>query len=125
MIDVVQEGVERTRPLADALVQHAPFLAGEDARQQVEGDQPFRIAALAINGEGDADAPEDRLRLIHPTIESGNARPLHPVLHFRVTGAYRTVRSEEHTSELQSLMRISYSVFRLQKKIKNTYISTS
>src|SRR3546814_1634044 len=28
------------------------------------------------------------------------------------------VRSEEHTSELQSLMRISYAVFCLQKKIK-------
>src|SRR3546814_2310002 len=27
-------------------------------------------------------------------------------------------RSEEHTSELQSLMRISYAVFCLQKKIK-------
>src|SRR3546814_20245437 len=75
---------------------------GEDARQQVEGDQPFRIAALAINGEGDADAPEDRLRLIHPTIESGNARPLHPVLHFRVTGAYRTVRLK-HFVEGQSV----------------------
>src|SRR3546814_9012490 len=29
------------------------------------------------------------------------------------------IRSEEHTSELQSLMRISYAVFCLQKK-KNT-----
>src|SRR3546814_1871770 len=28
-------------------------------------------------------------------------------------------RSEENTSELQSLMRISYAVFCLQKKIKN------
>src|SRR3546814_8187672 len=28
-------------------------------------------------------------------------------------------RSEEHTSELQSLMRISYAVFRLKKKKKN------
>src|SRR3546814_6122630 len=28
------------------------------------------------------------------------------------------IRSEEHTSELQSLMRISYAVFCLQKKIK-------
>src|SRR3546814_2525384 len=28
-------------------------------------------------------------------------------------------RSEEHTSELQSLMRISYAVFCLQKKTKN------
>src|SRR3546814_9839171 len=32
----------------------------------------------------------------------------------------RRVRSEEHTSELQSLMRISYAVFCLQKKKKNT-----
>src|SRR3546814_6310288 len=30
----------------------------------------------------------------------------------------RVVRSEEHTSELQSLMRISYAVFCLQKKKK-------
>src|SRR3546814_6003247 len=30
-----------------------------------------------------------------------------------------TMRSEEHTSELQSLMRISYAVFRL--KTKNTH----
>src|SRR3546814_7586372 len=34
-----------------------------------------------------------------------------------VTG--RTGRSEEHTSELQSLMRISYAVFCLKKKKKN------
>src|SRR3546814_1096074 len=30
-------------------------------------------------------------------------------------------RSEEHTSELQSLMRISYAVFCLKKKTKNNY----
>src|SRR3546814_4890284 len=30
-----------------------------------------------------------------------------------------TIRSEEHTSELQSLMRISYAVFCLKKKKKN------
>src|SRR3546814_2792880 len=35
----------------------------------------------------------------------------HPLLH----------RSEEHTSELQSLMRISYAVFCLKKK-KNRYL---
>src|SRR3546814_7716923 len=29
---------------------------------------------------------------------------------------FQTVRSEEHTSELQSLMRISYAVFCLKKK---------
>src|SRR3546814_5885401 len=43
-----------------------------------------------------------------------------------VLGEVRTVkidgsgRSEEHTSELQSLMRISYAVFCLKKKNNNT-----
>src|SRR3546814_3012290 len=32
----------------------------------------------------------------------------------------RDTRSEEHTSELQSLMRISYAVFCLKKKKTNT-----
>src|SRR3546814_7098392 len=43
------------------------------------------------------------------------------------TGLHRT-RSEEHTSELQSLMRISYAVFCLKKKKqklnKTTHAST-
>src|SRR3546814_2513959 len=40
---------------------------------------------------------------------------------------HRAVRSEEHTSELQSLMRISYAVFCLKKKNKNNviYINTT
>src|SRR3546814_9006378 len=36
----------------------------------------------------------------------------------RRQAAGRRLRSEEHTSELQSLMRISYAVFCLKKKIK-------
>src|SRR3546814_3601624 len=46
----------------------------------------------------------------------------------RPTGLYHNlVRSEEHTSELQSLMRISYAVFCLKKKknnIKEKYQAT-
>src|SRR3546814_9595739 len=38
-------------------------------------------------------------------------------------GADLRTRSEEHTSELQSLMRISYAVFCLKKKIKHTEIT--
>src|SRR3546814_2557983 len=34
-------------------------------------------------------------------------------------------RSEEHTSELQSLMHISYAVFCLKKKLQNTRQSNS
>src|SRR3546814_3982175 len=39
-------------------------------------------------------------------------------------GGPAALRSEEHTSELQSLMRISYAVFCLKKKKKETVIST-
>src|SRR3546814_3170235 len=42
------------------------------------------------------------------------------------TGPWRLLRdrrSEEHTSELQSLMRISYAVFCLKKKIKQNRAS--
>src|SRR3546814_1559946 len=36
----------------------------------------------------------------------------------------RRRRSEEHTSELQSLMRISYAVFCLKKKTENQYYNS-
>src|SRR3546814_5026240 len=44
--------------------------------------------------------------------------------HFRHVQVGRKRRSEEHTSELQSLMRISYAVFCLKKKtiILNNHI---
>src|SRR3546814_8795199 len=45
-----------------------------------------------------------------PTISEATAVPW-PL------GAGAPLRSEEHTSELQSLMRISYAVFCLKKKI--------
>src|SRR3546814_10487811 len=38
---------------------------------------------------------------------------------FRQAWVRHVARSEEHTSELQSLMRISYAVFCLKKKKKN------
>src|SRR3546814_9568282 len=45
-----------------------------------------------------------------------------PCLHDRFKGALQGFdRSEEHTSELQSLMRISYAVFCLKKKTKKKY----
>src|SRR3546814_10434723 len=41
-----------------------------------------------------------------------------------VDGNVSYLRSEEHTSELQSLMRISYAVFCLKKKKQNKQKST-
>src|SRR3546814_8467518 len=55
--------------------------------------------------------------------------PLHPsrVIPAKAAIAALAFRSEEHTSELQSLMRISYAVFCLKKKnttSKSTHIKT-
>src|SRR3546814_3021843 len=63
---------------------------------------------------------------------AGSLERLTGLPHAEVDRRMRSVpgRSEEHTSELQSLMRISYAVFCLKKKNKNTtstgrdYIST-
>src|SRR3546814_7742316 len=40
-----------------------------------------------------------------------------------LTAAVQALRSEEHTSELQSLMRLSYAVFCLKKKKKTKNVS--
>src|SRR3546814_8861767 len=58
-------------------------------------------------------APPAQLALRAPS-RMGHARPAHHA-GVRRRGARRG-RSEEHTSELQSLMRISYAVFCLTKK---------
>src|SRR3546814_9359911 len=52
----------------------------------------------------------------HREDEPGRAAEPHLAPH----GARSASRSEEHTSELQSLMRISYAVFCLKKKKKIT-----
>src|SRR3546814_6231291 len=51
---------------------------------------------------------------------TGDSPPWKPISVFDDGRRVYVVRSEEHTSELQSLMRISYAVFCLKKK-KNTH----
>src|SRR3546814_521640 len=51
--------------------------------------------------------------------ESVLAQSLGPIWRDHAMRGARDRRSEEHTSELQSLMRISYAVFCLTKKKKN------
>src|SRR3546814_9121504 len=55
------------------------------------------------------------LRRAGPKACSGGLRKKPP------PSACASGRSEEHTSELQSLMRISYAVFCLKKKTNNTH----
>src|SRR3546814_7132903 len=65
-----------------------------------------------------------RAHVLHPPHPApGAASPGAAADHGRVPrlgDARRPARSEEHTSELQSLMRISYAVFCLKKKNTNT-----
>src|SRR3546814_5562337 len=62
------------------------------------------------------------IRLTNALIDHLSARPDAAIVN--VTSGLAFVRSEEHTSELQSLMRISYAVFCLKKKI-HTYPCTT
>src|SRR3546814_5939039 len=62
----------------------------------------------------------DGLKIVYPYDTT-------PVVEASIESVVHTLfeRSEEHTSELQSLMRISYAVFCLKKKKTNTYILQS
>ena len=46
-----------------AALRAAPLARREDARDDVEGDEPLGTAALGVDREGDADAAEQQLRL--------------------------------------------------------------
>src|SRR3546814_1997088 len=48
--------------------------------------------------------------------EQTNPPPVDPIKNKLAIDASGVIRSEEHTSELQSLMRISYAVFCLKKQ---------
>src|SRR3546814_7052227 len=64
--------------------------------------------------------PDGKKRL-EPALSSGNlaktiAAPVTAIVAYDLAFYDRLPRSEEHTSELQSTMRISYAVFCLKKK---------
>src|SRR3546814_9440017 len=56
-------------------------------------------------------------------IQGGRSRPATLGKDGILRHDYAQERSEEHTSELQSLMRISYAVFCLKKKTNTTLIT--
>src|SRR3546814_986641 len=76
-------------------------------------------ALLRVGGADDLIVHDDSPRL---TVGSDSAGRRFDSENERARGQSGTGenRSEEHTSELQSLMRISYAVFCLKKKNKNT-----
>src|SRR3546814_1399495 len=85
----------------------------------------------ALTGAGLPYAPDDGARLIQAVKDARPFDDVAPALE-RLRTKYKTAilsnserRSEEHTSELQSLMRISYAVFCLKKKHKIHTTDTS
>src|SRR3546814_2659029 len=109
-------------------------MRGLDHRRQVEmargeaRDEGFELApplgprqaaqVLPVDGEQIIDADEGRIVGEHPFRHRLAPEPL--LERVEAGGAARRpalrLRSEEHTSELQSLMRTSYAVFCLKKK---------
>src|SRR3546814_9879659 len=101
-------------PMRDHGAEPAPTTRGTNHIRYLVGNQPLRLTT---------DAPVGYLtQELAFRVESDLHFFLGPDEPF--TGNVReSVRSEEHTSELQSLMRISYAVFCLKKKnnrAKNT-----
>src|SRR3546814_7309942 len=101
------------------------YIRQTKADRTIERRIPFQKPGLTGNGEQPImgllpsfpDASEDRLRgflILHQiriARSQGHVRFRQHHFHIAKHG-----RSEEHTSELQSLMRISYAVFCLKKK---------
>ena len=79
VIDVVHEGVERAHALLDAGRQPAPFGGAQDARDDVEGDEPLGGRLVAVDGEGDAGAAEQRLGLAALALEIVDLLGLQPL----------------------------------------------
>src|SRR3546814_2034838 len=67
-----------------------------------------------------AELPEEillhRRARVHDHVHGADVAGVHEDFRHRQPPVHRMERSEEHTSELQSLMRISYAVFCMKKK---------
>src|SRR3546814_9174492 len=78
-----------------------------------------QVLVICVNG-GSLGSADVAIRLMpkrnEPT-QTRRARPARP----GAGDGKRSTRSEEHTSELPSLMRISYAVFCLKKKKAKSY----
>src|SRR3546814_8774366 len=87
------------------------------------GDEEALVAGEAVDHRGFLAVQRSAIRVIRRL----KSRDVGDILTQRQLAVHREIgeRSEEHTSELQSLMRISYAVFCLQKKNKNTNTTTS
>src|SRR3546814_9779857 len=82
-------------------------------RVDADGGVEDLLGGAGLQGDGHALDDLRRVEADHVDADHALAVLRHDQLH------HGLLRSEEHTSELQSLMRISYAVFCLKKKIKH------
>src|SRR3546814_8757904 len=132
---VLRDGAEQRLDTTELVPGDVILLAegdavGADARL-VEAAS-LQIAEASLTGESEAvtksvamlSAPAgvgDRVNMVFAgtAVTRGRGRAVVTAtgMATEMGGVARLLRSEEHTSELQSLMRISYAVFCLKKKI--------
>src|SRR3546814_2632330 len=89
-------------------------------RGKVDGDGAVPVPVQAVARGRVLDVVAGQIAM--PPADTGDIvhAPLPVFVQYEGCRGACTMRSEEHTSELQSLMRISYAVFCLKKKKKYT-----
>src|SRR3546814_15769974 len=83
----------------------------------------FRSPAVAGSPPAAPQPAKPRMQPATPAAHADLMLPCYARAPDRPKDFSRARRSEEHTSELQSLMRISYTVFCLQKKTERSITS--
>src|SRR3546814_9562490 len=91
-------------PERDAIVDGFELLVEDDRIREVS-DRPIKADAATV-------------------VDCGGRTLMPGLIDSHVHVVLSEVRSEEHTSELQSLMRLSYAVFCLKKKITDKIAKT-
>src|SRR3546814_8754849 len=91
---------------------------GDGRNDESQGDQKGN-EAVDDTEQGEDAADETPGDDDDSLADAGKSRRQRQAGGIEVERVDRPDRSEEHTSELQSLMRISYAVFCLKKKIDN------
>ncbi|VWB68839.1 hypothetical protein BSE24067_03238 [Burkholderia seminalis] len=88
VVDVVEEGVQRHHALLDAEREAAPFGARDDARDDVERNQPLGGLRVAVDGERDARLAEHAFRVVGFLGEARGILRVEPLLQARVGRPY-------------------------------------
>src|SRR3546814_10918155 len=107
-------------PIPAGMVQSPPMPLPAKFGGIIDYPSPARVAAPELHGRRchDGSSPAYGRARISESSRLG----LHATtFQFRQTKRAHHQRSEEHTSELQSLMRNPYAVFCLKKKKQQTY----